>query len=181
MKNLSILAQKEFGVEIEVKCLGLADTFGGKICAALDRQHPRDLFDVKNLLENEGITKDIKDSFIFYLVSHNRPINELLNPMFKNIEKEYEREFLTMSKIETGLDELLKTRKALIENLKAQLSDDDKDFLISFVSNRPDWSKVRNDKIKDFPSVKWKLMNQEKMKKDKIKNYIKSVRNSFDR
>jgi hypothetical protein len=178
-KALSPLAQKEFKVEVEVQCLGLADTFGGKICAALDRQHPRDLFDVKNLFENEGITRDIMDSFIFYLVSHNRPINELLAPNLKNIENEYENEFLTMTLVDISLNKLLDTRIKLIENLKTLLTNQDKDFLISFISNEPDWSKVRNEKIKDFPSVRWKLLNQEKMGKKKIQAYISLVKNIF--
>lgn len=176
IKSLSPLAQKEFGIEVDVLCLGLADTFGGKICAALDRQHPRDLFDVKNLLENEGITRDVMDSFIFYLVSHNRPIDELLNPNLKNIESEYNNEFLTMAKINTPLGDLLDTRIKLIEKLRESLSSKDKDFLISFVLNEPDWSKVRDEKIKDFPSVKWKLMNQKSMKEYKLADYVKKMR-----
>jgi hypothetical protein len=36
------------------------DLYGGKLCAALDRQHPRDLFDVGLLLRNEGITPAIR-------------------------------------------------------------------------------------------------------------------------
>ena len=50
------------------------DSFAGKLCAALDRQHPRDLFDVKLLLENEGIGDDLLQVFIVYLISGNRPI-----------------------------------------------------------------------------------------------------------
>ena len=179
IKALSLLAQKEFSVEVEVKCLGLAYTFGGKICAALDQQHPRDLFDIKNLLENEGITQDVKDSFIFYLVSHNRPVNELLNPNLKNIENEYHNEFLTMAQHDSPLEELLKAREQLIEALKGSLNQTDKKFLISFVSNEPDWSKARNEKIKDFPSVKWKLMNQGKMGESKLKEYIEKVVKAF--
>ncbi len=173
---LSPLAQEEFGVEVEVQCLSLADTYGGKICAALDRQHPRDLFDVKKLLENEGITIDVKDSFLFYLLSHNRPINELLDPKFKLIENEYKNEFLTMTNINISLNELLETRSRLVKDLKNILTQKDKEFLISFVSNNADWSKARDSKIQNFPSVKWKMMNQEKMKEDKISVYIEKVR-----
>ncbi len=172
---LSPLAQEKFGVEVEVQCLGLADTYGGKICAALDRQHPRDLFDVKNLLENEGITNDVKDSFLFYLLSHSRPINELLDPNFKVIEKEYSNEFLTMANKDIPLKELLEARSRLVEELKKKLTKDDKEFLISFVSNNADWSKARDSKIQNFPSIKWKMMNQEKMKESKMKLYIENV------
>ena len=180
--SLAPNAQKDFGREVEVQCLNLADTFGGKICAALDRQHPRDLFDVKNLLENEGITTDVKDSFLFYLISHNRPINELLDPNLKDIGNEYENEFLSMAKLDIPLDDLLETRVELLKELKEKLNQDDKDFLISFVSNKPDWSKVRDDKIKDFPSVQWKMYNQEKLMKadeSKHKSYIKKIEQLF--
>lgn len=178
--GLSPLAQERFGVEVEVQCLGLADTYGGKICAALDRQHPRDLFDVKRLLDNEGITRDIKDSFLFYLLSHNRPINEFLDPRFKVINNEYENEFLTMANTETSLEELLKARSQLIEDLKTKITLEDKEFLISFVSNKPDWSKARDSKIKDFPSVKWKMMNQEKMNETKLNRYIQNVMKALE-
>ena len=70
----------EFEMEVSVNCLSSEDVYGGKICAALDRQHPRDLFDIKYLFDNGGITEEVKDSFIFYLISHNRPVHELLNP-----------------------------------------------------------------------------------------------------
>jgi len=92
----------------------MADTYGGKICAALDRQHPRDLFDVKFLLENEGITTDVKDSFLFYLISHGRPINELLNPSFKDLSKESKNEFLDMAKVNIDFNELVAVRERLV-------------------------------------------------------------------
>lgn len=174
---LSPLAQKKFGVEVEVLCLSLPDTFGGKICAALDRQHPRDLFDVKNLFDNEGITVDVKDSFLFYLISHNRPINELLDPNFKNIENEYNDEFVSMAKVDVPLEELIEVRAELVQGIKNALTENDKKFLVSFVSNNPDWTLVRDDKIKDFPSVKWKMMNQKKMKESKLSEYIELVKN----
>ena len=60
----------EFGYA-EMSVLTLPDLYAGKLCAALDRQHPRDLFDVKLLLENEGISADLRRTFLVYLISHN--------------------------------------------------------------------------------------------------------------
>ena len=177
--KLAAKASSEFQKSVNVRCLNLADSYGGKICAALDRQHPRDFFDIKYLLENEGITTDVKDSFIFYLISHNRPINELLNPNLKDISQEYREEFVEMSPAEIGLDVLLKAREDLIKKIMESLTENDKKFLISFVSNRPDWSLVRNSKIKDYPSVMWKMMNQEKMNVSKKNEYIKKVEDLF--
>ncbi len=72
--------QESFGRFTAIKVVSMAELYGGKICAALDRQHPRDLFDVKLLLENEGLTEEIKYGFLVALISHMRPINELINP-----------------------------------------------------------------------------------------------------
>ena len=70
--------EQAFGFS-ENTLVSLADLYGGKICAALDRQHPRDLFDIKGLFEHEGITEDIRKAFLIYLISHPRPAHELLN------------------------------------------------------------------------------------------------------
>lgn len=177
--DLAANAVEEFKKSVTARCLNIADTYGGKICAALDRQHPRDLYDVKYLLENEGITTDVKDSFIFYLISHNRPINELLSPNFKDISREYTEEFVDMAKIEVSLEELLGNREKLVHQIKSSLGEKDKEFLLGFVSNSPDWRLVRDSKIKDYPSVKWKMMNQGKMDKKKIEEYKDKIVKSF--
>jgi hypothetical protein len=78
---------------VSVPTLALADLYGGKICAALDRQHPRDLFDVKLLLDEGGIDETIRKAFVVYLVSHNRPMSELLDPTRKDFRAAYENEF----------------------------------------------------------------------------------------
>ena len=179
--DLSPKAVSDFQKSVTARCLNLADTYGGKICAALDRQHPRDLFDIKFLLENEGFTTEVKDSFLFYLISHNRPINELLNPNFKDITREYRDEFLEMAQVTITLEELIKYRMKLVEEINKSLTAKDKEFLISFVSNTPDWTLVRDNKIQHYPSVKWKLHNQEKMPERKKADYIEEVRKVLTR
>ena len=133
--------QEEFGVTINARCLSFADCYGSKICAALDRQHPRDLFDVKLLLEKEGVTEDIKDAFIFYLLSHNRPINELLKPNFLEINTTVFNEFKLMAREEIELSDLLKARSTLVTEVMRLLTNNDHKFIMSFVRNNPDWSK----------------------------------------
>lgn len=176
---LSKSAQVEFEKSVTARCLNIADTYGGKICAALDRQHPRDLFDIKQLMENEGITDEVKDSFLFYLISHNRPINELLNPNCRDIKQAYQNEFVDMAKVNIPVEELIKARENLVFKINKVLNDSDREFLVSFVSNKPDWSKVRDPKIKDYPSVKWKLFNQERMGSKKREDYIREVEKLF--
>lgn len=63
--------QDEFEKAVQVQSLSVAEVYAGKICAALDRQHPRGLFNIKLLFENEGLSDKIRKAFIVYLISHN--------------------------------------------------------------------------------------------------------------
>lgn len=54
-RDLSLKVQKLFEASVTISIVSSADLYEGKHHAALalDRQHPRDLFDVKILFENE--------------------------------------------------------------------------------------------------------------------------------
>ena len=89
--------QQDFNAFCSIQVVPLAQLYGGKICAALDRQHPRDMFDVKYLLENEGFTKEIKMGFLLLLLCSSRPIHEMLNPNLKYQEEAMANQFAGMS------------------------------------------------------------------------------------
>lgn len=158
-----------------MKVLDLADLYGGKICAALDRQHPRDLFDIKLLLENEGIDEKMRKAFLIYLISHNRPMNELLNPNWQGIDALYANEFASMTTQKVDTEELVAAGQRLIEQLLSQLTKDEKRFLFSFKSLEPDWVLLGLDGVKDLPAVKWKLLNLEKMPKVKHRQALEKL------
>ena len=162
-RTLVYKAQETFERSIKVQSLSFADLYGSKICAALDRQHPRDLFDAKLLLDNEGITDKIRIAFIVYLISHNRPMNELLKPTFLDISHQFEFEFEAMMFNPIMLDELNQTRVDLINRLMTDLTEREKQFIISIKSMKPQWDLIEVEHIKDLPAVKWKLQNLEKM------------------
>ena len=103
-----------------------------------------------------------------------------MNPNFKDISREYREEFVDMAKNEVSLEELLANREKLVHQIRNLIDERDRKFLLSFVSNEPDWNLVRDARIKDFPSVKWKLFNQTKMKKDKVANYIEQVKSVLE-
>ncbi len=44
----------------------------------MDRQHPRDLFDVRGLFERNGLTVEVVECVDRYLAGHNRPAHEVL-------------------------------------------------------------------------------------------------------
>ena len=161
-------AQEQFDAFCAIPIVSLGQLYGGKICAAIDRQHPRDLFDVKLLLENEGFTDDIKRGFLFGLVSSNRPTHEMLNPHLLDQRMAFENQFEGMSAIEFSYDEYESTRLQLIETIQFGLNESDKVFLKSFNSLEPNWSIYD---FQAFPSVKWKLLNLEKFKTENPETY----------
>lgn len=165
--ELSEKAQKLFEMFVSVKSLSSSELYAGKICAALDRQHPRDFFDIHLLLKKEKINKKMRRAFIVYLISHPRPMVELLNPNLKDISISYENEFRGMTIDAIILEDLLEARDSLISIIKTSLTKREKDFLLSMKKGNPDWSLIEMEYIKHLPAVQWKLMNIKSMEKAK--------------
>lgn len=162
-RDLCQAAQERYEVFASVSTLSIADLYAGKLCAALDRQHPRDLFDVKLLLDNTGITPEIRRAFVVYLASHNRPINELLNPGLYDITELYQNQFAGMTRIEVSLDELMQVQRNLARSLVTALDNNEKKFLISMKSGEPDWDLLSINHLVQLPALQWKLINIRKM------------------
>lgn len=159
-KDLSSKVEEEFGlVVLDVPMLSLADLYGGKIVAALDRQHPRDLFDVKMLFQHQGLTDDIRKAFLVYLICHDRPIHEILKPNLKNIDSIFDSEFKGMTSEPVKLKELIETRDNLIDKIHKTLTSDEKEFLMSFKRGVPKWTLLGVKRVELLPAVQWKLQN----------------------
>lgn len=175
-RDLVKVAEETFGLFTNITTLSTADIYGGKICAALDRQHPRDLFDVKLLLENKCIIEDIRKAFIVYLISHDRPISEVIRPNLKDIKQAYDNEFAEMSRINVSYDELVEIRYRLIEEINKALTVQDKQFIISIKEGLPKWELLGIPGVEQLPAVKWKLININKMDKNKKAAALKELR-----
>jgi hypothetical protein len=154
--------------------------YGGKICAALDRQHPRDLFDIKILMEHEGILDDIRRAFVIYLAGHPRPISEVLNPKLQNIRRAYEAEFVGLTRLQGSLDELVATRQKLIDFLRGELTEEERQFLLSIKEGEPQWKLMGIDGIEKLPAIQWKLINIRKMAKKKRVEALDKLRVVLD-
>lgn len=163
--------QDEFGKFAAINVVSHAELFGGKIMAALDRQHPKDLFDIKLLLDNEGFTGDVRQGFIVALLSHYKPIHELLNPVLKNQKSAFDKQFKGMTNIEFTYEDYENTRTQLIDILGKHLTKDDKELILSFENANPDWSLFPHEIIRDFPAIQWKLYNIKKLKTDKSEKH----------
>ena len=171
------LVQEKFGYA-EIQVASLPDVYAGKICAALDRQHPRDLFDVKFLLENEGFTESLRKTFLIFLISHQRPIVELLAPHRKDIRSVYRSEFVQMAQVDVPVEELESIRETLIETIHTSLSEAERSFLLSFKSRVPDWNLLGMDNpeaIQNLPSIRWKLRNLEQMPERKHRDSLQKL------
>jgi hypothetical protein len=151
-------ARAEFGFA-RMNLLHFTDIYAGKLCAALDRQHPRDLFDVHFLLANEGITPALKDTFLIYLISSNRPMAELIAPNRLDIKAIYATEFVGMTNTPVSLEQLLAAREQMITTLHRLLTDQDREFLLSVKRGKPNWVLCALPNAANLPAVRWKLHN----------------------
>jgi predicted nucleotidyltransferase component of viral defense system len=166
-RELCEQAEALFEVSATANTLAVADLYGGKLCAALDRQHPRDIFDVKILMENEGLTDEIRTAFILYLASHDRPMSELLAPKLKDFRQVFEHEFAGMAAEDVDYEELVAIRDRLIETIRNTMTANEKKFLLSIKQGDPDWALIPVAGIDQLPAIQWKLINIRNMKPEK--------------
>lgn len=145
--------------DLEVPLLSAGEIYGGKLVAAMDRQHPRDLFDVRELLAHGGVTSEIRRAFVVYLASHNRTIHEVLFPTPKDISLAYEGSFAGMTAEPIKLDALLETRERLFRELPLSLDANEREFFRGLGRAQPDWSLLGIPHLEELPAIRWKLQN----------------------
>ena len=147
----------------EIRVVSFADLYAGKIVAALDRQHPRDLFDIRELLANEGIDQTLRRAFLVYLLSHNRPMFEVLEPKRKSIQTEFRRGFQGMTARPVSIRNLTSTRESLIDTVVRDMPEQHRRFLLSFEGGNPDWSLLELPGAERLPAVRWRQENLHKL------------------
>jgi predicted nucleotidyltransferase component of viral defense system len=162
-RTLVSRAVEVFGRSATMQTLSLPELYGGKLCAALDRQHPRDLFDVHGLLQAEGITDDIRRAFVIYLASHDRPMNELLTPNRQHLDQVFADQFEGMTLDPVPLAVLEATREQLIEHINSRLTSAEREFLLSVKRLEPKWDLLGVPRVERLPGLQWKLYNLRKM------------------
>jgi hypothetical protein len=174
LRSVSATVEEAFGFA-EMLVVSFADLYAGKIVAALDRQHPRDLFDVRDLLANEGISDDLRRAFIVYLLSHGRPMSEVLAPTRKPIQEEFLRGFEGMTDKPVALDELVATREEIIKIMTGGMPKDHRAFLMSFKRGAPDWPLLGVPEVHNLPAVKWRQQNLDKLAATKREALVKRL------
>jgi len=175
-QELTKRAAELFELAADCRTLSIQDLYGSKICAALDRQHPRDLFDIKLLLDNEGITNEIRQAFIVYLISHPRSIADLLAPNQKEIGPTFENEFDGMTIDTVSIMELEEARESLVARIHDDLTNRERKFILSVKQGIPDWDLFGYSHIQDLPAVRWKLLNISRMGKTLHEKAVSKLR-----
>ena len=165
-------ARDQLKADLRLPVLAPEELYGGKLVAALDRNHPRDWFDVMLLLKQEGITPSIRRCFVTYLAAHNRPPHEVLFGPAKPLAESFDREFLGMTSQEVSLAELEEVQRTVRYELPKQLDDAERRFLVSLVSNAPDWTLLDIPHLKDMPAIRWKLANLERLQRDNKAKFV---------
>lgn len=169
--SLTPSARDTLEADIDIPIVSLEDVYGGKLMAAMDRQHPRDLFDVMQLFAYEGITAGIRRAFVVYLASHNRPVHEVLFPSLRDICHEFEHNFVGMTAEPVELDALLAAREQMMRELQQGLTDKERRFLLSLVTAEPEWALLDIPHVEKLPGVRWKLQNLERLRKTNARKF----------
>lgn len=167
----------------EIQVISKPELYGGKICAALDRQHPRDLFDIHNYLQIYEIDEGIIKGFIVMLLSHDKPLHETLNPNIKDQTEIFEKQFVGMADENFTYEQHIETLNKLILIIKTQIKPY-KNLLLDFVSLKNNLEDFCIDNLDKLPAIKWKIRNLENLKKnnsdkfqeqyDKLKEYFEA-------
>ena len=171
MASLTQNARETLQADIEIPVVSLEDVYGGKLVAAMDRQHPRDLFDVLQLFAHEGITAGIRRAFVVYLASHNRPVYEVLFSSLRDIRQEFEHNFTGMTAEPVEIDALLSARERMMRELQQGLSADERRFLLSLVAAEPEWSLLGLPHLEQLPGLRWKVQNLERLRKTNARKF----------
>lgn len=152
---------------VQVPIVAFNDLYAGKLCAALSRQHPRDLFDVAMLLRNEGLSEQFLEVFLVYLACNNKPMAELLAPVEYELDRIFVEEFAGMTREPVDIDMLHQTRGQLITEVNRNLTEPHKQFLLSLKKGEPEWGLLNRAGIEKLPAIQWKLHNIRSMSRQK--------------
>lgn len=169
-RRVTSAVEDQFGFA-EMPVVAFEDLYAGKLVAALDRQHPRDLYDVELLFKHEGITDDLFRTFLIYAASSSRPLHELIDPNLIPIDKAFAHEFDGMTVEHVPLETLLAARERLVREIQSHLPGAAADFLLSVHDGVPDFNSIGLPAAADLPAIRWKLLNLERLKKENAKKH----------
>ena len=175
-RSLTPRTAEMFGAELDVPVLAIAELYGSKLVAAMDRQHPRDLFDAWQMFTSDGLSDATVECFVTYLAGHNRPTHEVLFSNDKDIADEYRNTFVGMTVDPVSLEKLLETRARLRAELPQRLTGEQRQFLTGLARAQPDWTLLQCPHAADLPALRWKLQNLDTFSKRRPADFESQAR-----
>ena len=175
-RNLTPRTSEMFGAGLEVPILAVAELYGSKLVAAMDRQHPRDLFDAWQMFNADGLSDATIECFVTYLAGHNRPTHEVLFGNDKDIADEYRNTFVGMTANPVSLETLLDARARLRAELTQRLPGAQRRFLIGLARAQPDWTLLQCPHAAELPALRWKLQNLHTFRKRRPADFERQAR-----
>ena len=173
-KAVSDAVEEQFGFAA-IQAVSFPDLFAGKLVAALDRQHPRGLSAVHDLLSNEGIDDRLRTAFVVYLVSRHRPIERLLAPTRREMHEEFRRGLAGMMEVPVAFDVLVRTREELVADIVGCMRYAHREFLRSFASGEPQWSLLELSNVNSLPAVAWRVRKLAQLDERERSALVKSI------
>ncbi len=171
IQRLGAAARTLFTTELSAPVLAAAELYGSKLVAAMDRQHPRDLFDVRGLFSRGALTAEVVECFVCYLAGHNRPVHEVLFSRDQDIASAFENEFVGMTRDTVTSSELQQVRRRLRNELPVMLTANQRQFLLGLVAGEPDWQLMKCPHLSELSAIRWKLQNLTKLKKSNLAKF----------
>ena len=169
------LAQTEFETFCEAKIVSFSQLYEGKISAALDRQHPRDLFDVKMMFDKINSFDDIRQGLLYSLLGGDRPIVESLAPNRTDQSDTLVKQFSGMTNTPFSYSDFEETREKLISFINENLTNKNKEFLFDFEAGNSLTKYTEYQEFLKFPSVQWKQLNINKLKSDNPTKHLQGI------
>lgn len=159
-------AQSLFSISenIEIPVLARDELYAGKLVAALDRQHPRDLFDVAVLMHEGGITDVMLDCFTVVLACSSRPCHEVLAGNDRDLSGPFESSFVGLTDYIVNAEDLNQVRTDLRYDILTGLGRTRFEFLYSLLTLEPRWDLMPFDDLDRLPAIKWKLTNLDRLR-----------------
>jgi hypothetical protein len=88
-----------------------------------------------------------------------------------------------MAQVEVSVEELEAVREQLIKLINKSLTPEEKEFLLSFKSRKTQWNLLGMTNVADvaqLPSVRWKMLNLEKLGETKHKELYEKLKKVLD-
>ncbi|BAM05363.1 nucleotidyl transferase AbiEii/AbiGii toxin family protein [Phycisphaera mikurensis] len=171
-------AQERFGRFVAMPVVNEAEVFAGKLVAALDRQHPRDLFDTRFILDRlaaEGAGDELRVAFLAAVLSSSRPPDEILDPRIQDPGPAFERAFAGMARDPFSVKDHARTLENLRDTLPDLLRNRERAALLGFVRLRAEAGSPPLAEVMELPAVRWKRVNLERLRKDDAERWRQAV------